>query len=69
MWRAVDREGEVLDALIQPGRDKGAALKFMCKLLKRQGLAPSVLVTNKLLSTEAARRERCACQCAMGRTV
>ena len=45
LWRAVDSEGEVLDILIQPKRDRHAALKLMRKLLTKQGFAPSVLVT------------------------
>jgi putative transposase len=55
--RAVDSEGEILDILVQPRRDKAAALKLMRKLLKKQGYAPSVLVTDKLSSYGAARRE------------
>ncbi len=57
LWRAVDREGEVLDMLVQPRRNKAAALKLMCKLLKKQGYAPEVLVTDKLKSYAAAHRE------------
>jgi transposase-like protein len=57
LWRAIDREGEILDSLIQPRRNKAAALKLMRKLLKKQGYAPSVLVTDKLPSYGAARRE------------
>jgi transposase-like protein len=57
LWRAVDSEGEVLDLLGQPNRDKAAALKLMRKLLKKQGYAPAVLVTDKLGSYGAARRE------------
>ena len=48
MWRAVDSEGEVLDVLIQRRRDKAAALKLLRKLLKKQGFAPAVMVTDKL---------------------
>jgi hypothetical protein len=33
LWRAVDAEGEILDVLVQPKRDKHAALKLMRKLL------------------------------------
>jgi transposase-like protein len=55
--RAVDCEGEILDILVQPRRDKAAALRFMRKLLKKQGYAPSAIVTDKLPSYEAARRE------------
>jgi putative transposase len=54
LWRAVDHEGEVLDVLVQRRRDKPAALKLMRKLLKKQGFAPAVVVTDKLRSYGAA---------------
>src|ERR1700761_2001371 len=57
LWRAVDDEGEVLDLLVQRRRDKAAAVKLMRKLLKKQGLAPDVLVTDKLRSYDAAKAE------------
>jgi putative transposase len=57
LWRAVDSEGEILDMLVQPRRDKVAALKLMRKLLKKQRYAPNVLVTDKLPSYGCARRE------------
>ena len=57
LWRAVDSEGEILDLLVQPKRDKAAALRLMRKLLKKQGYAPHVLVTDKLGSYGSARRE------------
>jgi transposase-like protein len=57
LWRAVDSEGEVLDLLVQPKRDTAAALRLMRKLLKKQGYAPDELVTDKLGSYGAARRE------------
>jgi transposase-like protein len=57
LWRAVDSEGEILDMLVQPHRDKAAALKLMRKLLKKQGYAPTMLVTDKLPSYGCARRE------------
>ena len=57
LWRAVDDEGEVLDILVQKRRDKAAAVKLMRKLLKKQGFAPSVLVTDKLRSYSAAKAE------------
>jgi putative transposase len=55
LWRAVDDEGEVLDLLVQGRRDKAAAVKLMRKLLKKQGFAPEVLVTDKLRSYGAAK--------------
>ena len=54
LWRAVDSEGEVLDVLVQPRRDKRAALKLMRKLLKKQGFVPDAFVTDKLPSYGAA---------------
>jgi len=63
LWRAVDHEGEVLDMLVQRRRDSRAALRLMRKLLKKQGFAPKVLVTDKLRSYAAAlRRLRLTCR-------
>ena len=56
LWRAVDDEGEVLDLLVQRRRNK-VAVKLMRKLLKKQGFAPEVLVTDKLRSYGAAKSE------------
>ena len=57
LWRAVDSEGEVLDILVQPRRDRTAALRLMRKLLKKQRYAPHVLVTDRLGSYGCARRQ------------
>jgi putative transposase len=57
LWRAVDDQGEVLDLLVQRRRDKAAAVKLMRKLLKKQGFAPNVLVTDKSRSYGAAKSE------------
>jgi putative transposase len=57
MWRAVDSEGEVLEILLQPQRDKAAAVRLLRKLLRRQGFVPTVIVTDKLRSYSAALRE------------
>ena len=54
LWRAVDHEGEILDGLVQPRRDKRAAVKLMRKLLRKQGFAPRLAVTDKLRSYTAA---------------
>ncbi len=62
LWRAVDHEGEVLDMLVQRRRDTPAALRLMRKLLKKQGFAPKLLVTDKLRSYASAfRRLRLTC--------
>jgi len=56
LWRAVDHEGEVLDMLVQRRRDRRAALRLMRKLLRKQGFAPKLLVTDKLSSYGSAFR-------------
>src|SRR5437660_9226256 len=62
LWRAVDHEGEVLDMLVQRRRDTRSALRLMRKLLKKQGFAPKLLVTDKLRSYASAfRRLRLTC--------
>ncbi|WP_349294792.1 IS6 family transposase (plasmid) [Thioclava sp. 'Guangxiensis'] len=57
LWRAVDQEGFVLDVLVQARRDRRAALRLMRRLLTRQGHPPRVLVTDKLRSYPAAKRQ------------
>jgi len=57
LWRAVDHEGEILDMLVPRRRDKRAALRLTRKLLKKQGFAPKVVVTDKLGSYRAAFRQ------------
>ena len=57
LWRAVDQDGTVLDILVQPQRDKRAAVKFLRKLLKGLAYVPRVVITDKLASYGAARRD------------
>ena len=57
LWRAVDQDGNVLDILVQRRRDKRAAKKFFRKLLKGLTYVPRVIVTDKLKSYGAAKRE------------
>ncbi|MGF7178131.1 IS6 family transposase [Azospirillum doebereinerae] len=57
LWRAVDQDGFVLDVLVQSRRDTKAAKRLLRKLLKKQGWAPRVLITDKLKSDAAAKRE------------
>ncbi len=56
LWRAVDSEGEVLDFLVQSRRNTKAAIRLMRKLLRKQGFAPSTIVTDKLRSYSSALR-------------
>jgi putative transposase len=56
LWRAVDQNGVVLDILVQSRRDARAAKRLLRKLLKKQGIAPRVMITDKLASYAAAKR-------------
>jgi putative transposase len=56
LWRAVDHEGEVLEAFVSKTRDKKAALKFLKKLMKRHGRS-NELVTDGLRSYGAALKD------------
>ncbi len=53
LWRAVDHEGEVLEAFVTKKRDRKAALKFLKKVMKRYG-SPAEVVTDRLRSYRAA---------------
>jgi putative transposase len=57
LWRAVDQDGTVLDVLVQSRRDKKAAKRLLRKLLKRQMRPPRVMITDKLASYPAAKKE------------
>lgn len=56
LWRAVDQHGIVLDVLVQPKRDRFAAMRFFRKLLRATGRKPRVIITDKLRSYGAAKR-------------
>src|ERR1700693_2431350 len=57
LWRAVDAEGEVLDILVQARRDQRAAQRLMRKLLRKFGMSPSSVITDRLPSYAAALSE------------
>ena len=56
LWRAVDHEGEVLEAFATKTRNKPAALKFVKKMMKRHGKLRAI-VTDKLRLYGAAMKE------------
>src|SRR4029434_3599075 len=56
LWRAVDLNGVVIDILVQPKRDRFAAIRFFRKLLRANGHKPRVIITDKLRSYGAAKR-------------
>src|SRR3954449_169530 len=57
LWRAVDQDGYVLDEVVQTRRDTKAAKRLLKRLLKKQGCLPKRLITAKLGSYAAARRQ------------
>ena len=57
LWRAVDQDDNVLAILVQSRRNKHAAKKFFRKLLKGLTYVPRVIITDKLKSYGAAKRE------------
>ena len=56
LWRAVDHEGEVLEAVVTAKRDKAAALKFLKRIMKKY-CRPLSVVTDGLCSYPAAMKE------------
>ena len=56
LWRAVDHEGEVLEAVVTGRRDKAAALKLLKRIMKKYG-RPRAIVTDRLRAYSAAMKE------------
>src|SRR5919107_166791 len=57
LWRAVDQDGYVLNEIVQSRRDTKAAKRLLRRLLKKQGCPPRRMITDKLGSYAAARRQ------------
>jgi IS1 family transposase len=57
LWRAVDQDGYVLDEIVQNRRNTKAARRLLTRLLKKQGMAPKRMITDKLRSYVAASRQ------------
>ena len=57
LWRAVDQDGYVLDEIVQTRRNTKAAKRLLIRLLKKQGLAPKRIITDRLRSYTAAKRQ------------
>lgn len=53
LWRAVDQHGYVLDEIVQTRPNTKAARHLLIRLLKKQGLSPKRIVTDKLRSYSA----------------
>jgi putative transposase len=57
LCRAVDQDGYVIDEIVQNRRNTKAAKRLLTRLLKKQGIAPGRMITDKLRSYGAARRQ------------
>ncbi len=57
LWRAVDHHGVVLEEILQSRRDKRAAKRLLIKLMKRWGFVPKRIISDKLRSYGATKRE------------
>jgi putative transposase len=57
LWWAVDQDSHVLDILVQRCRNKAAAKNFFRKLLKGCQYVPRAIITDRLKSYGAAKRE------------
>ncbi|UKJ76690.1 IS6 family transposase [Azospirillum brasilense] len=57
LWRAIDQNSVVLDVLVRSRRNTKAAKRFFRKLLKGLRYAPRVIVTDKLKSYAAAKKD------------
>jgi putative transposase len=60
LWRAIDQDGDVIDILVQPRRDRRAAERFFRRLLRGQARQPLCIITDGLRSYSAAIRTACA---------
>jgi putative transposase len=56
LWRALNHEGEVLEAVVTANRDKAAALKLLKRVMKKHG-RPRIIVTDRLRVYSAAMDE------------
>jgi len=57
LWRAADQHGIMLNTLMHRRRNTAAAYRFFLKLLKSTGFAPRVIITDKLKSYGAAKKD------------
>ena len=56
LWRAVDHDGEDLEAVVTKRRNRSAALRFLKKSMKRYD-SPEVIATDKFRSYRTAMKE------------
>ena len=54
LWGDVDDEGTVLDVVVQRRRNTKAAMRLLRKLIRKQGIKPTRIITDRLASYGAA---------------
>ncbi len=54
--RTVDQDGDEIDLWVQKRKNMAAAMRFFKRLLKGQGCTPLKIVTDKLASYSAAKK-------------
>jgi putative transposase len=57
LWRAVDQDGYVLDEITQTWHNTKAAKQLLMRLSTQQGMPPKRIITDKLRSYGAAKRQ------------
>ena len=57
LWRAADKDDDVVDVYLQAKRDGAAARRFFKRLVRSHGAEPRKIVTDKLRSYGVAHRE------------
>jgi putative transposase len=57
LWRAVDQDGDVIDILLQPRRDRRTAERFFRRLMKGRGGVPKAIDTASGALVDSARCE------------
>jgi len=53
LYRAVDKEGQTIDFLLTPNRDRAVAEAFLCKAIRNQGLPEKVTIDQSGSNTAA----------------
>ncbi|OUJ12912.1 DDE-type integrase/transposase/recombinase, partial [Acetobacter sp. DsW_063] len=61
LWRAVGQDGYVLNEILQTRRNTKAARRVLTRLLRKQRARPKRMITDKLKSYGAARRQVMPC--------
>lgn len=56
LWRLIDGNGEEIEILLQKRRNTKAAIRFLKRALKKLGVSPRVMITDKLRSYIKAHR-------------